>query len=365
MSDDARKAAAKARLLAKFEQDWAQAERLAAEYPELFAIVPGALPGQREVPKAAPGSPAHEPEIFHSTVRVSDLIAAYKADADSPYRRLKYKGRNNYDALLRRIQQDLGSELVASLDARRLKRAHEDWSERGRLAMAHSLMTMLRALSSFGGTWLKSNECRELKLILSNMEFPLPPPRDVKLTTEHAIAIREQAHRLRRPSIALAQAFQFDCRFRQADVIGEWVPISEQTDPTDEHYEDKKWIRGLRWSSIDDDLRLRHITNKGQLPVDIDLKDAPMVMEELQALYCRPGEKLTRAKLPAAGPIVLFERTRRPYYDHQYRTEWRKMAHAAGVPKGVRNADSRAPARLDRLDPSRRHLRKKEIDSAL
>ncbi len=40
-SPEALKEAAKARLLEQFERDWAQAQRLASMYPELFKIAPG------------------------------------------------------------------------------------------------------------------------------------------------------------------------------------------------------------------------------------------------------------------------------------------------------------------------------------
>ena len=41
------------------------------------------------------------------------------------------------------------------------------------------------------------------------------------------MAIVEKAHEMRRDSIALAQAIQFETGLSQKDVIGEWVPESE------------------------------------------------------------------------------------------------------------------------------------------
>jgi len=46
------------------------------------------------------------------------------------------------------------------------------------------------------------------------------------LSEEQADAIRVEAHKQNRASIALAQAFQFDTALSQKDVVGEWVPIS-------------------------------------------------------------------------------------------------------------------------------------------
>src|SRR5262249_10281536 len=115
----------------------------------------------------------------------------------------------------------------------------------------------------------------------------------------------------------------------------------------------------------DDNWTLCKGVNKRKSPLKVNIKkQATMVMEELQRQFCKPGEPLTRNKLPPSGPIIKNERTRRPYSDSQFRPEWRRIANAAKVPKEIKNADSRAPARLDRLNPAYRHLLKKEIDSA-
>src|SRR5262245_39872283 len=128
---DAAKAAAKARLLEKFERDWADAERLASEYPDLFAILPGSAP-HKAPPEAAPSETIKQGAQNALTIR--ELIGAYKRDPDSPYKKLKYRVRENYDHILRRLDTDIGHECVANFDARRIKRAHEQWCEGGRLS---------------------------------------------------------------------------------------------------------------------------------------------------------------------------------------------------------------------------------------
>jgi hypothetical protein len=68
--------------------------------------------------------------------------------------------------------------------------------------------------------------------------------------------IRAEAHRRGFPSIALAQAIQFECIFRQKDVIGEWVPVAEPGTSEIVHESPnggtKKWLRGIRWSEVDE-----------------------------------------------------------------------------------------------------------------
>jgi len=341
-SPDALKAAAKARLLEKFERDWADAQRLAAAYPEMFAILADAAPQSSHEPQT------NEPQGFDGTVK--GLIERYKNDPDSNYKKIGFRTRQNYDWYLRRIENDLGSERVADLDAHRIKNIHESWKATG-IASAHGFVTMLRVISTFGATWLKSPGCRELKITLSGMEFQMPEERKERLTADHAKAIRRKAHELGRPSIALAQAFQFDCMLSQTDAIGEWVPNSEPgvSDITDGN---EKWLRGLRWSEIDENLVLRHTTSTRK-HIEFDLRGgAPMVMEELALL----------GTLPTTGPVIISERYGKPYISHEFRHKWREIAQAAGVPDKVRNMDSRAPARLDRLAPSRRHLRRQETE---
>jgi hypothetical protein len=82
------------------------------------------------------------------------------------------------------------------------------------------------------------------------------------------------------PSIALAQAFQFECTLRQKDVIGELVPLSEPGVSL-VVIRNQKWLRGIVWQEIDQNLILKHVTSKKQKLTEVDLKLAPMVIEEL------------------------------------------------------------------------------------
>ena len=137
--------------------------------------------------------------------------------------------------------------------------------------------------------------------------------------------------------------FQFECRLTQKDVIGEWVP---NRDPgvsaiTDAKY--GKWMRGIRWSDIDENFVLRHVTSAQQKEIQIDLRQHGGVMEELRRKAdCKPHEPLSRAKLPTSVfPVIAFEETGGPYHGHQFRRVWRTIADAAQVPKNVENRNSR------------------------
>lgn len=286
--------------------------------------------------------------VYGSTWR--SLIDCYKTDPDSTYKTNRYNTRKSYDDLCKAITLNMGDETIEMTDARRIKRLYETWSNEGKFSMGHSVVTMIRILATFGSTLLKCKHCRELKLVLHDLKFKNSKQRDEFLTREQAIAIRGLAPSIGRRSIALAQAFQFDLMLRQKDVIGEWVPISE-AGISAVHDRNEKWLRGIRWEEIDQNLRLKHITSKRDKPIDVDLTLAQMVIEELRFIAKVPeGGILTRDMLPATGPVLINEQNDLPWQSHEFRRKWRDLANGAGVPKTVRNMDSRAGAITEATD---------------
>jgi hypothetical protein len=279
------------------------------------------------------------PEVgpFDGTLR--SLMRAYKTDPDSPYRKIRYNSRVHYDALMSLIETEHGDRVLADLKARSFLRLHEDWTKDGKIAIGHAKIGMLRTLFSFGSTMLEDDDCMKLSAVLSKMRFPMPKPRTERLTAAQAVAIRSKAREMGRPSIALAQAFQFECMLRQKDVIGEWVPIREPG-ISDVQSDGLKWLRGIRWEEIDQSMTLRHLTSKRQKMIEINLRNAPMVIEELALL----GDHAP------TGPIVRSEFDRLPWTGPEFRRWWRIVAEAAGVPKTVRNMDSRAGAISEATD---------------
>ncbi len=310
---------------ARLEDRAAAIERERAELTELKRLT--ALAAKHNmllIP--APTTPKDGDKI----VTVAELADCYHTDPRSQYHKLRFRVRQNYDSGIRRIVADAGSLRIVDLDAAALKRLYDQWSSDGKKAQGRALITKLRLLSSFGVTVLSNDACMRLSAFLRNMRFPLPQARAARLTAEHAVAIRAKAHEMGRSSIALAQAFQFDLPLKQTDVVGEWVPLSEPGVSDVINDAMGKWIRGIRWEDIDEDLILRHITSMQQKEVELDLKRAPMVMEELKKI----------GKKPARGPVIVCEWEGKPWSQNEYRRWWRKLADAAGVPKNVKNMDS-------------------------
>jgi hypothetical protein len=311
----------KARLL----EELAELDRL-AELAELAAK-------HNFVLVEAPPEPA-------ANTSMASLVHCYRTHERSPYQQLRHKTRQSYESLLRRLERDL-PEQIDKLERECLERAHAEWMKASGASMANSLVRMLRGLASFGSTILKDRPCRELRVTLHDMNFsPVAKRHAEPLTREHVIAIRAKAHEIGRPSMALAQAIQFECGLRQKDVIGEWVPRSErgESDVTDG---DQKWLRGIRWEKMDQRLVLRHITSFSSKEIEVNLRRAPMVLEELMLMYgLHEAEVFNRSNLPSSGPIIVCEFSDLPWTSHEFRRWWRKVANACDIPKNVRNMDS-------------------------
>jgi integrase len=267
---------------------------------------------------------------------LSSLMRHYRTDPDSPFRKIRYHSKCYYETLMGLIERDHGTEPLAELKGRMFRRWHEAWSEGGKIAVAHGKVGMLRTIFGFGASILEDPECIRLKNILRELRFEMPKPRKESLTAEQATAIRAMAHEKGRPSIALAQAFQFECMLRQKDVIGEWVPMSEPG-MSEVFHGNFKWLRGIRWEEIDQNMVLTHITSKRQKEIKINLINAPMVIEEIAKLK----EKISHS---FQGPIIVSEMDGLPWEAVQFRRWWRICAEACGIDKNVRNMDSRAGA---------------------
>jgi hypothetical protein len=274
---------------------------------------------------------------------IRSLVAAYQTDPNSPYHNLRYQIRVNYSNVLGRIIDRHGDEMFQDVRAGVFLAWHKEWSADGtKLPMGKVFIGMLRTLIGFGATFLEDPECIRLKGVLSGMRFKTPKPRSEFLTAEMAIAVRAKAHEWGWPSIALAQAFQFELALRQKDVIGEWVPVKEPG-VTDVTWDGRKWLHGLRWSEIDKNMILRHQTSKTGKLLEVNLSRAVMVVEELAAYEARNGA------LPAVGPIVVCEGTGKPW-GTEFRRKWRWVAKAAGIPDSVKNMDTRSGAITEATD---------------
>lgn len=268
---------------------------------------------------------------------LAGLIEHYKTDPQSKWHGLRYHVRVNHDTLLRRLVADYGHLDLTLIDTRDIMAWYANWTDNGKkLASGAAFVGKLRTVMTHGVLLLPRGYARieagRIKGILKELRVEHGPPRENFLTFEQANLIRAKAHYWGLSSIALAQALQFELVLRQKDVIGEWVP---ETEPGESNviWEGRKWFRGVRWSEIDDNLILRHITSKRQKKIAHNLNLSPMVVEELSHWQDRRGTD---------RPIVICEHTGMPWDATEFRRKWRDLANACGIPKTVRNMDSRS-----------------------
>jgi len=306
-----------------------------------YSVFPRGEAAGADVSANEPHHPASPPPAkdhvaaFDGTFK--GLIDVYRAHEKSGYQRLKHKVRGSYDQMLNRIDKDAGTERVAEWSAERVQNIYDtNWAAGGKIAMGHSLVGKLRTLTGFGSVVLNDEACTRLSTILGNMRFPVAEKRTGILTHEHARAVRAMAHsKFSWPSIALAQALQFEIpKLRQLDIIGEWVPISEPGTPdSDVTRGDEKWVSGLRWSEIDDNMILRHVILSGRknqpVQLEIDLRRFSMIMEEINRVP--PWSR--------NGPVVVSEFSGMPWTASEFRRKWRLVADAAGVPSEIKITD--------------------------
>ena len=298
-------------------------------------------------------------QAFDGTLK--SLIQCYQADPDSTWHKKRIAVRRSHAMILVRVIEAHGDTLLPDIKARLIMSWHKEWSGNGqKLSMGHSFVGQLRALFTFGATLLEDPDCERLCGVMHKLRFPMGKPRTERLTAQHAETIRAKAHEAGWHSMALAQAFQFDLMLRQKDVIGEWVPL-EEPGVSDVTSRMGKWILGLRWSEIDDDLILRHVTSKKGKPLEVDLKLAPMVMAELDFTIKFLGDR------PRTGPVIIQEPTGIPWSAIEFRRKWRRVADMAGVPKSIKNMDSRAGgiSEADEADINLEHVRKAATHSDL
>jgi hypothetical protein len=267
-------------------------------------------------------------------MNILQLADAYLTDPDSPFnskvKPLRYVTQEGYKRLIARLIREMGDRELPGLGARDLLHLHASWIEGDRIAMAHSLATMLRTIVGFGATILEDPDCQRLRGLLKGLRFPNSARRTVWLTADQGEDVRDYATFHLYYAVALAQALQTSTAMRQKDILGEWIPIGRPELSTVLSADGTmKWVRGVTREEIDADMILTHQTSKRGQVLTFDLKNCPAVDEEWFSA-------------PPSGPLIIDPQTRLPYEGWKFRRIWRRMADLAGVPKNVWNMDSRA-----------------------
>jgi hypothetical protein len=356
MSDDAKPLSQNeitARLIAEAEatitREMAEFVRIALKYKidaNTFLSLIGAASAQSGAP--IPPAVAAAP-VLDGTFRVSafdgtfgGLIDCYQANEKSPFHELKHSVRLNYIRSLRRLKKDIGKDRVIDWSAQIVQAFFDRFASEQKISMGHEMIGKIRLLCSFGATELNDDACIRLSALIGMMRFPpaegggLP-----RLTRDQARAIRITAREhFGWDSIALAAALQFEFpKLKQLDIIGEWVPLSDPA-KSEIMKGSEKWIRGLRWSDLDDSLILRRVITDGRRnqkkkEVEYSLRRSQMTMEEINRV---PTER-------RKGPMIICEFSNLPWSANEFRRKWKIVAEKAGmsVPRSQSAGDGEEP----------------------
>lgn len=283
-------------------------------------------------------------EKFDGTWRA--LISRYQNDEESPYKKLKWNSRRNYDYDLLKLRKAVGERHLSTTARADLHRWYEaalkprTKDQKPRTRGARGLMTMVRIIVDYGVS-VEIAHCDRIDRILGKMRFKQPKPRTERPTHAQAVAIIAKAHEMGVPSVALGQALQFDGILRQSDVTGQWRPLGlGETVEGGIVLNGRVWEDGVSWAHLGDDMVLRFVTAKRDREVVVDFSLYPLALAELRSV---PLDK-------RIGPMVIDERSGLPYAERAYSKRWRPIATAAGVPKAVWNRDSRAGGVTDGRD---------------
>jgi hypothetical protein len=303
--------------------------------------------------------------LFDGTI--ASLITIYETLETSRFKELRYATQQKQALVLNALKAEVGKVRVTSVTFIDLIKWQDEFAvdpDGGKplKTRSASMTALLRRVFIFGALVLpKSAGCHDIcdvyeKMAQSKMMNTTSRKRKEYMTVAQCRLIRIKAHEMGFHSIALEQAFAFELGLRQKDVIGEWIPRA-WPGVTDVFWGPRKWLMGIRWDEIGDNLILAHRLSKSVhgnanvMDADAgqtkawDLHDFPMIMDELRRIAGKA--EFTRADLPASGPLIVGDSHRmhgRPWVTNQFARTWRKVARAAGVPDTIQSRDSRPGA---------------------
>lgn len=264
------------------------------------------------------------------------LIRRYTTDPHSPYHAVKGKTRDGYDQMLKIIDGALGPDRFDPILERGVYRPrilghdvrqwHADAAKpkmvkgkmgKPRPARARYVMTVLRLLASYG-VEIGAPGAEGLRELLSVIRFKVRPARTAAPTRDQVIAISNSAIGMGFQSIAITTMAQFLFTERRISIIGEW--------------EGDQWRPGWVWQNIVNWVISYNQNKTGVVERVYDLRDTPALLELLQAI---PEDR-------RVGPVIVNEKTGKPWRYRNYIAVFRKAARAAGVPDDVWSMDLRA-----------------------
>lgn len=289
-------------------------------------------------------------EVKVEAYTVGWLIGRYLTDDFSTFRKNREKTRKGYEANCRIIKATKGRVPLEMITGPDLLRWHDEWgnprpvigpdgqavkdawgnavTEPEHPQRRRHLVVMLRILAKHA-VLINAAGGKNLRDLLSEIEFPVPKARMTAPTREQVEAIVFQAKKDGYRSVAITTLAQFELIERRIHIIGYW--------------ENKQWKPGWEWQAIDwrgpnATWVIRYFQTKNDLVLrEFDLKTVPELLALLKSI----------PEAERWGPVIIAERQRKtfvrqPWDETRYAVTFRKIARRAGIPDTVWSMDMRA-----------------------
>lgn len=265
---------------------------------------------------------------------ISWLIRRYRNDEFSPYRNVRMITARGYDDMLAIIAHDVGERTISPvreggwerprLTGADFRRWHAEWSAPAgegldpRHARGRYCMVLLRVLFSYA-VEIGVPGAVDQRAVLNSIRLPTRPARHSAPTREQVLALVRVALEKGWRSIAITTLAQFEFTERRTHIIGCW--------------EGDRWTRGWTWGNISRDWIIRYTQTKvGVVEREFDLRTTPALLELLQRT---PEDR-------RVGPVIISERTGKPWSVNNYIMAFSRIRKAAGVPADIWSMDMRA-----------------------
>lgn len=267
---------------------------------------------------------------------ISWLIARYQTDQHSPYHAVRDKTRRGYDQSMKIIDADVGSFLIDAyleggmmrprLFGSNIREWHRRWAlpdekdidKKPRPVRAWHAMTMLRILFSYA-VELGVPGADNLRELVGIIRVPMAQAREAAPERAMVLAHVAKAAENGLLSMAITTLAQFEFTERRTHIIGTW--------------EGRQWRPGWLWTGISSSWQIAyHQTKIGKVERQFDLTTTPALLDLLQRI---PEES-------RIGPVIVCERTGKPWKERHYMQVFRKIAGEIGMPDDIWSMDMRA-----------------------
>lgn len=262
------------------------------------------------------------------------LIWRYQTDDFSPYKAVKEKTRRGYDQSMQIIEADVGSYLIDAFPEGGMLRPRlfgsdiREWHRRWGLpgpdgrpttpVRAWHAMTMLRILFSYA-VELGVPGAENLRELVGIIRVPMAQAREAAPQRDMVLAHVAKAAEKGFLSMAITTLAQFEFTERRTHIIGTW--------------EGRQWRPGWLWTGITSTWQISyHQTKIGKVERQFDLTSTPALLDLLQRV---PEDK-------RIGPVIICERTGKPWKERHYIQVFRAIAREIGMPDDIWSMDMRA-----------------------